>query len=451
MGTRMVPYALSAPAPWREAGRQDLLLIRRAMTDTRRFLPIVLAAAIAGLPACKRQHPGVDAPPAAKPPVSASIVAAPAAATAKPIDASDAVRGAQRPQPEPPPPPCLPSPEGREPAVPDLLEQASREFEKGRFEAALECAREASRLDSQSVAAHHFRGAALTELGHLDEARTAYARALALDPDDPEVLRSAADLHVRRLGGRDDLELALQYTHRAFTRAHRMKDRALIKDLHLLEAMALDDLGRPGEALAAASKAIELDGKDREARREKGVALFELCRFDEAKAELARLNAEELDAWAEHYLGLIAERAQDDVAAAAHFARAQKLDGDAFKPTSTPSVSVFARVVQEEVARLPPSVQNGLKHANFAVVDLPDVGDLTATDPPLSPGILGLFRPPPEGSRDGEKPSIFLYRKNLSRAAHNEEELRREVRDTLIHEVGHLNGEDDDQLRDRGL
>jgi len=39
----------------------------------------------------------------------------------------------------------------------------------------------------------------------------------------------------------------------------------------------------------------------------------------------------------------------------------------------------------------------------------------------------------------------------LSRAAHNDDELRREVRDTLMHEVGHLNGEDDEQLRDRGL
>jgi len=422
------------------------------MTDTlRRFLPLALAAATVAAPACKRTHFAAEAAPAAKPAVGASVVAAPAASTAKPIDASDAVRGAQRPQPEPPAPPCLPSPEGREPAVPDLLEQASRDFEKGRFEDALECAREAGRIDPQSVAAHHFRGAALTELGHVDEARTAYARALALDPDDPEVLRSAADLHVRRLGGRDDLELALAYTHRAFPRAHRMKDRALLKDLHLLEAMALDDLGRPGEALAAANKAIELDGKDREARREKGVALFELCRFGEAKAELEKLTSEEQDAWAEHYLGLIAERAQDDVAAAAHFARAQKLDAEAFKATAAPSVSAFARVVQEEVARLPPPIQAGLKRSNFAVVDLPDVGDLTATDPPLSPGILGLFRPPADGSGDQDKPAIFLYRKNLSRAAHNDEELRREVRDTLIHEVGHLNGEDDDQLRDRGL
>ena len=421
------------------------------MTESlRRTLPILLAATSALASACSRARAVADAATATKAPAIASVVASPAASTAKPLDATDAVRGSQRPQPAPPAPPCLPG-SGADPAVPDLLEQASRDFEKGRYEDALECAREATRMDSQSVAAHHFRGAALAELGRIDEARTAYARALALDPDDPEVLRSAADLHVRRLGGRDDLELALLYTRRAFPRAHRMKDRALLKDLHLLDAMALDDLGRPGEALAAANKAIELDGKDREARREKGVALFELCRFDEARAELGKLTAEEPDAWAEHYLGLLAERAQDDVAAAAHFARAQKLDPEAFKPTSTPSVSTFSHVVQEEIAKLPPDIQSGLKRSTFAVVDLPEVNDLTATDPPLSPGILGLFRPPPDGTGEREKPAIFLYRKNLSRAAHNDDELRREVRDTLIHEVGHLNGEDDDQLRDRGL
>src|SRR5205823_430850 len=191
---------------------------------------------------------------------------------------------------------CLPSPEGRDPAVPDLLEQASRDFEKGRFEDALECAREASRLESSSVAAHHFRGAALAELGHVEEARTAYARALAIDPDDPEVLRSVADLHVRRLGSRDDLELALQYVHRALPRALRGHDKPLLKELFLLQAMALDDLGRPSDALAAANKSLENDPRDREARREKGVALFELCHFDQSKTELAKLAAEEPDA-----------------------------------------------------------------------------------------------------------------------------------------------------------
>ena len=276
-------------------------------------------------------------------------------------------------------------------------------------------------------------------------------RSLDVRPHHPEVLRSAADLHVRRLGSRDDLELSLQYVKRALPRAQKGRDRGLLKELHLLEAMALDDLGRPGEALAAASKALEYEPKDREARREKGVALFELCRFDQAKTELARLATETADAWAEHYLGLIAERTQDDVAAAAHFARARKLDPDAFKPTSQTTRNVFQKIVQEEVEKLPPSIKSGLAKANFEVTELPEVSDLVATDPPLSPGILGLFRPPPESTSANLRPTILLYRRNLSRAAHNDEELRREVRDTLMHEVGHLNGEDDEQLRDRGL
>src|SRR5205085_5244570 len=139
--------------------------------------------------------------------------------------------------------PCVEMAGGREPGLPDLLEQARRDFEKGRYEDALECVREASRVDGTRVAALHFRGAALAELGHIEEARTAYSRALALDPDDPEVLRSTADLHVRRLGSRDDLELSLQYVKRALPRALKGHDRELLKDLHLISAMALDGLG----------------------------------------------------------------------------------------------------------------------------------------------------------------------------------------------------------------
>src|SRR5207248_504459 len=312
------------------------------MTESlRRVTPFFLAAlAVCSPVACKHSRTP-DAQPSVR---RASVVSvpAPSASTAKPIDASDAVRGADRPAPTPRPAPCLVTTGGQDAPVPDLLEQAAREFERGRFEGALECAREASRIEPQSVAAHHFRGAALAELGRLDEARTAYARALVLAPDEP-------------------------------------------------------------------------------------------------------------DAWAEHYLGLIAERSQDDIAAVQHFARAQKLDPDAFRPSPSPSVSAFAKVVQEEVSKLPKEVQDGLSQSKFAVIDLPAESDLTATDPPLSPGILGLFRPPQEGAPAADKPAIFLYRRNLARAAHTDEELHREVRDTLLHEVGHLNGEDDDQLRDRGL
>lgn len=408
---------------------------------------VAVAAFVLAAPACRKQPAAVIVAAQPLPQKAASVGGSPSAAVAKPLD----VRADARPQPQPPAAPCVEVAGGGEPSLPDLLEQAGREFEKGRYEDALECAREATRTDSTSVAAHHFRGAALAELGHVEEARTAYARALALDPDDPEVLRSAADLHVRRLGSRDDLELALQYVKRAMPRAQRSHDKSLLKELFLLQAMAFDDLGRPGDALGAANRSLEYDARDREARREKGVALFELCRFDQARAELSKLAAEEPDAWSEHYLGLIAERANDEVAAQSHFARAHQLDPDAFKATAQAPRSIFQQIVQDEVAKLPADIKAGLARSNFEVTDLPEVSDLTATDPPLSPGILGLFRPPPDGASASAKPSILLYRRNLSRAAHNDEELHREVRDTLMHEVGHLNGEDDEQLRDRGL
>ena len=438
------------------------MILPTTTRPTVRFLAaLLLCAFLTAQPACKRtneQPPATSAQPVQPAPKSASLVntqlqagAGPAASTAKPLDAAAALHGDDKPQPLPPAAPCLELQPNQDPALPDLLEQASRDFERGQYEEALECAREASRLDEGSVAAHHFRGAALAELNQLDEARTAYSRALALDPDDSEVLRSAADLYVRRLGGRDDLELALQYVKRALPRAQKSRDRMLQKELYLLQAMALDDLGRPGEALASSTRSLEFDPHDREARRERGVSLFELCRFDQAKQELQRLAAEEPDAWAEHYLGLIAERAQDDIAAISHFQRAQKIDIEAFKPTEQTTPGTFAKLVQDEVDKLPDTIRQGLSHSEFAVEELPDVSDLVATDPPLSPGILGLFRPPPDGAPAEAKPYIILYRKNLSRAAHTAAELRREVRDTLLHEVGHLNGEDDEQLRDRGL
>jgi predicted Zn-dependent protease with MMP-like domain len=44
-----------------------------------------------------------------------------------------------------------------------------------------------------------------------------------------------------------------------------------------------------------------------------------------------------------------------------------------------------------------------------------------------------------------------FYRKNLIRFAHSRQELEDQVKITLLHELGHLHGEDDDELRDRGL
>ena len=47
--------------------------------------------------------------------------------------------------------------------------------------------------------------------------------------------------------------------------------------------------------------------------------------------------------------------------------------------------------------------------------------------------------------------AIVLYRKNLARAVKTRAELDTQIRRTLLHEIGHLQGLDEDQLRHRGL
>jgi predicted Zn-dependent protease with MMP-like domain len=46
---------------------------------------------------------------------------------------------------------------------------------------------------------------------------------------------------------------------------------------------------------------------------------------------------------------------------------------------------------------------------------------------------------------------VVLYRRNLARAVRTPEEMRRQIQVTLLHEVGHLRGEDDEELAARGL
>jgi predicted Zn-dependent protease with MMP-like domain len=46
---------------------------------------------------------------------------------------------------------------------------------------------------------------------------------------------------------------------------------------------------------------------------------------------------------------------------------------------------------------------------------------------------------------------MVVYRKNLGRAVKTKEELVQQIKVTLLHEVGHLRGEDDGELAARGL
>jgi tetratricopeptide (TPR) repeat protein len=343
-----------------------------------------------------------------------------------------------------------------------LLDRAAERYDHGDFVTSLTCAEEAARVEPRSVEAHHDRAAALQELQRLDEAEAAFTRALALDPDDPETLAGAADLYINRLPPTNDhTETGLEFARRGSRRLKRARsvthggrpDRALVARLALLEGQALNDLGRSREALMRLDAALAAESDDLHARYERAVALFDLCRFAEARRAFTDVLAKNPhDAWAHHHLGLTLERTGDVAGAERELARARvEAPNEFHSPVDVPATE-FRALVDTEAKKLTPELRADLGRVSLETADLPDLADLTAEEPPLAPTILGLFRGAPIGEApETEARAIVIYRKNLERAVASREELVQQIRTTLLHELGHLRGEDDDALRARGL
>jgi Flp pilus assembly protein TadD/predicted Zn-dependent protease with MMP-like domain len=346
-----------------------------------------------------------------------------------------------------------------------LLEAANTSIGGAAFGAAWTCADRAAVLAPASVEAHHLRGAALAGLGRDAEAQVAYALALALDPDDPETLRAVADFYINGKGGdrgRDGLRLGLELAQRGSRRvlARRRKAPGLAADLALLEGQALNDLGRSDEALARIDVALKHAPGRGDALHERGVTLFDLSRFAEARAAFEKaLAIQPDDAYSHQLMGLTLEQLGDADGAARELAHAARLAPGELAPPVLIEPAELRREVDAIIATLDPERRARVRAIRIEIADLPDPADLTAVQPPFPPTILGLYRGPvgrgPVGRGhhhvEHEATSIVLYRKNLARAVKTRAELTVQIRETLLHEIGHLEGLDEDDLRRRGM
>lgn len=341
------------------------------------------------------------------------------------------------------------------------LDVAQEAYDNGEYEKALSCAAQAAALTPGDVVAHTERANALAQLKRLDEATLAYARALAIDPDSLDALAGAAHFYiVVQPSSREMDELGSNYAERGFDLARQQHDDEFALHFGRLSAMGFNDIGQPEDALDRADWVLTREKNDPEAQYERALALFELSRFKEARGVFTRLlDDKERAAWAHHHLGLILEREGKQAEADQHFTRAQQLDAAAFPAPVLISAEEFQKQMKETIAALPDDMRKDLKGIRVAMEDLPRDDDLTG-DPPLSPTILGLFRGTPldeecipeADAKPGEPcRSIALYRKNLARAVTTREELNEQIRVTLLHEIGHLRGEDDSELAARGL
>jgi tetratricopeptide (TPR) repeat protein len=467
-------------------GYDWLVPMKRAAVSA---LGVLLAAAN---PAC-RGPSGQQARASACPPVTPAPAASVAA---RPVGEATGTAAGAEPGEAPPRPlrRCFSEqPAWVDAAVADLLDHAADLFDAGDYPGALACAEEAARQAPRSVEAHHNRAVALLHLDRLDEARDALALALALAPDDPETLEAAADLNINQLPpSADRSAIGLEYARRGSHHLPR-RDPERHARLALLEGQALIDLGRSAEALRRIDAALAAAPHMVPAQYERGVALFELCRFTDARRTFEKVLASVPDhAHALYHLGLIEERLGEEATSTRHLAEATSREPKAFPPPPEVSSADFAARVRRAVAGLPADVRRDLSGIEVESAELPALDDLVAEKPPLSPTILGLFRglpldwnehastPPTQAGRAGkghvalsqagaaEAPSpppaphcagpdqtpdraIVLYRRNLLRTVRDLKELDQAIVRTLLHEVGHLRGEDDGSLRDRGL
>jgi predicted Zn-dependent protease with MMP-like domain len=104
----------------------------------------------------------------------------------------------------------------------------------------------------------------------------------------------------------------------------------------------------------------------------------------------------------------------------------------------------FERLVIDELDRLPDEMVDGLDNVIFVIEDRNADGDLFGM-------YDGLALTERERYGMGELPDrIVVYRETHLAACADERELRDEVHTTLVHEIAHFYGIDDDRLHELG-
>ena len=110
------------------------------------------------------------------------------------------------------------------------------------------------------------------------------------------------------------------------------------------------------------------------------------------------------------------------------------------------SAEEFEKLVIDELDLLPDDMVEGLENLAFITEDRPEDGSLD---------LLGLYDGVAITERDiygfGEMPDrIVLYREPLLDVSANLDELKDQIHITLVHEIAHFYGIDDDELHKLG-
>jgi predicted Zn-dependent protease with MMP-like domain len=120
--------------------------------------------------------------------------------------------------------------------------------------------------------------------------------------------------------------------------------------------------------------------------------------------------------------------------------------------------ATFKALARRAVERLPPQFREHLENVEFVIEDWPAPELLESLDlDPEKDTLLGFYDGVPLGERshvsDVLEPvadTIYVFQGPLEEACETEAELVEEIRVTLLHEIGHHFGLDDDAIAGLG-
>jgi predicted Zn-dependent protease with MMP-like domain len=111
----------------------------------------------------------------------------------------------------------------------------------------------------------------------------------------------------------------------------------------------------------------------------------------------------------------------------------------------------FARLVREALADLPPAFSRHLDNVAVLIADRPSPAKLSALGLGPDETLFGLYEGTPLGDRGtgyhlALPDRITIYRLPILEACTTTDEMKREIRLTVMHELGHYFGLSDDEL-----
>ena len=225
-----------------------------------------------------------------------------------------------------------------------------------------------------------------------------------------------------------------------------------------LLGVSLFSTGDHDEGTRALQSALDLDPSHVDAYVALGDEAIVRLAFEEARRMLnGALRIDALHPVARRLRAGLREREGDLDGAARDYLTAALADPDAF-PVPTPLDDDTLEAITEAVLNsLHPSLREYLANVPIVVDEVPSL-DVLEDLPHAHPfELLGSFagrtlaEPVSGDAWSALPPTIGLYRLNLARVSAARQELESELRVTLLHEIGHFLGLDEEELAERGL